>query len=121
MNKVTQNSHGTYILDRKDGSLICWGIVELFIPEGGAHARQGYLYLPKFAETPSVTTTIYSDESSGQMFSVWNLTFDDGDPSTTLCKVSAANVEIGVPSQLKYLCHFHAIGKPGQARPGNNG
>lgn len=109
---VMTNADGFFISYRDDGSLACWGIAEMFIPDGGAHVRQVLLRLPKFAQTPSVTTTIFSDESSGQMFSVSNLTFNDDDPDATICKVSASNVEIAVDSDFEYLCHFHVIGMP---------
>lgn len=108
----TRDSDGVYSSYQADGSLVCWGIVDMAIPEGGSHVRQCGLSLPKFAGTPTVTTTIHSDKSPGTSFVVWNLTFNEDDPGVTFCKVSATNIERGVPVDYKFVCHFHAIGIP---------
>jgi hypothetical protein len=127
---VETNSNGTYYSYRDDGALECWGVVDMLIPEGGSHVRQGYLYLEKYAEPPSVTANLVGipferdmptvsgekklfKPSAGTSFVIFDYTFDDNSPNLTLCKVTATNMEAGQPSdEVGFICHFHAIGIP---------
>jgi hypothetical protein len=127
---VQKNANETYYSYRDGGALECWGIVDMFIPEGGSHMRQGYLYLPKYAEAPSVTANLVGipsereiqtisgqpalfKPSSGTSFVIFDYTFDDNSPDQTLCKVTATNMEAGQKSDdIGFICHFHAIGIP---------
>lgn len=127
---VQKNSNGTYYSKRDDGVLECWGIIDMYIPEGGSHVRQGYLYLEKCAETPSVTANVVGipferemgtisgqqmlfKPSAGTSFVIFDYTFDDSSPGLTLCKVTATNMQAGQKSDdIGFICHFHAIGIP---------
>lgn len=130
---VRQNSNGTYYSYRDDGALECWGIIDMLIPEGGSHVRQGYLYLEKYAEIPSVTANVVGipyekkmetisgkqelfKPSPGTSFIIFDYTFNDDSPDFTLCSVTATNIEAGQKSDdIGFICHFHAIGMPSES------
>ena len=86
------------------------GTVEMFIPAGGKHVRQAFVFLPRFKAEPVVTATIHSKDSSGTMFSIWNITYVDTGSAAEL-KFSAQNVEVKKDSDFHYLCSFTAIGE----------
>ena len=93
-----------------NGVTIIAETLEMGIPAGGKHVRQAAVFLPRFKSEPTVTATVHSKDSTGTMFSIWNITYADTGHSTEL-KFSAANVEIKQHSDFHYLCSYTAIGE----------
>jgi len=89
---------------------ICTGTVEMVIPAGGNHARQAEIRLRKFIGKPSVTASIASPDSNGTMFSLWSNQINDLSGQTQIV-FSAANVQIGLPSDFKYYLSYVVTGK----------
>ena len=89
---------------------ICTGNEEMQIPLTDKHVRQTTIILRKFIGTPVVTANVTSPNSNGTMFSLWNVTIVDL-PSQTLFKFSAANVQIGIPSDFEYFVSYTITGK----------
>jgi hypothetical protein len=91
-------------------NLLVYGRALMIIPQGGKHVRQAAVYIPAtFNGTPSVTATVYSPESPGTMFSLYNVKVNDLGYQTQLA-FSAANVQIGVPSDNTFICNYVVTG-----------
>ena len=89
---------------------ICTGYVEMVIPAGGSHVRQVEVRLPIFIGTPVVTANVTSPDSNGSMFSLWNVKINHLAGQTQIM-FSAANVQIGVPSNFTYFVSYVVTGK----------
>jgi hypothetical protein len=91
-------------------NLLVYGRAVMIIPQGGKHVRQVAVYIPAtFNGTPSVTATVYSPESPGTMFSLYNVKVNDLGYQTQVA-FSAANVQIGVPSDYTFICNYVVTG-----------
>ena len=91
-------------------NLLVYGRAIMIIPQGGKHVRQVAVYIPAtFNGTPSVTATVYSPESPGTMFSLYNVKVNDLGYQTQVA-FSAANVQIGVPSDYTFICNYVVTG-----------
>jgi hypothetical protein len=87
-----------------------YGTVAMAIPAGGNHVRQVEITLPPFSAAPAITATVQSPQSPGEAFVIYNITLVQ-DPTQTIIKFSATNVETGVPSDLPYLCSYVVVGQ----------
>jgi len=94
------------------GDALCvYGTVRMDIPSGGKHARQTQVLIPaKFKGEPTVTATVYSKESPGTMFTIYNIQINDLGQQTQVA-FSAANVEIGAESDYQFVCDYVVIGE----------
>ena len=91
-------------------NLLVYGRALMIIPQGGKHVRQVAVYIPAtFNGTPSVTATVYSPESPGTMFSLYNVKVNDLGYQTQVA-FSAANVQIGLPSDYTFICNYVVTG-----------
>ena len=91
-------------------NLVVYGRAQMIIPQGGKHVRQVAVYIPAlFNGTPSVTATVYSPQSPGTMFSLYNIQINDLGAQTQVA-FSAANVQIGVPSDYTFVCDYVVSG-----------
>ena len=91
-------------------NLLVYGRALMIIPQGGKHIRQVAVYIPvTFNGTPSVTAPVYSPESPGTMFSLYNVKVNDLGYQTQVA-FSAANVQIGVPSDYTFICNYVVTG-----------
>jgi hypothetical protein len=91
-------------------NLLVYGRALMIIPQGGKHVRQVAVYIPAtFNGTPSVTATVYSPESPGTMFSLYNVKINDLGYQTQVA-FSAANVQIGLPSDYTFICNYVVTG-----------
>jgi hypothetical protein len=91
-------------------NLLVYGRALMIIPQGGKHVRQVAVYIPAtFNGTPSVTATVYSPESPGTMFSLYNVKVNDLGYQTQVA-FSSANVQIGTPSDLTFVCDYVVSG-----------
>jgi hypothetical protein len=95
---------------RVGDTLICSGTVPMIIPQGGAHVRQAEIRLPKFAQPPTVTATLHSTDSPGNVFGIFNIKINDLGNQTQVA-ITATNVQTGVAIPSTYLCNFIVIGK----------
>jgi hypothetical protein len=95
---------------RVGNSLICAGTVPMIIPQGGAHVRQAEIRLPKFAQDPTVTATLYSTDSPGSVFGIFSIKINHLLNQTQVA-ITATNAERGVAIPSSYLCDFIIIGK----------
>src|SRR6516165_2843571 len=87
-------------------NLVVYGRAQMIIPQGGKHVRQVAVYIPAlFNGTPSVTATVYSPQSPGTMFSLYNIQVNDLGGQTQVA-FSAANVQIGTPSDYSFVCDY---------------
>lgn len=77
----------------------------MIIPAGGAHVRQAEIQLPGFTQPPAITATVFSPQSPGTAFVIYNITVVHN-PQQTLIKFSATNVQSGVPSDLPFWCSY---------------
>ena len=91
-------------------TLICSGTLATAIPSGGSHVRQVEVRLPKFVGEPSVTATIFSQESPGNAFAIWDIKINDLGGQTQVA-ISACNVQTGQPVPYTYYCSYVVIGK----------
>jgi hypothetical protein len=91
-------------------NLLVYGRALMIIPQGGKHVRQVAVYIPAtFNGTPSVNATVYSPESPGTMFSLYNVKVNDLGYQTQVA-FSAANIQIGVPSDYTFICNYVVTG-----------
>jgi hypothetical protein len=91
-------------------NLVVYGRAQMAIPSGGKHVRQAAVYLPAlFNGTPSVTATVYSPQSPGTMFSLDNIQINDLGTQTQVA-FSAANVQVGTPSDYTFVCDYVVSG-----------
>jgi hypothetical protein len=91
-------------------NLVVYGRAQMIIPQGGKHVRQVAVYIPAlFNGTPSVTATVYSPQSPGTMFALYNIQINDLGTQTQVA-FSAANVQIGTPSDLTFVCDYVVSG-----------
>jgi hypothetical protein len=91
-------------------NLLVYGRALMIIPQGGKHVRQVAVYIPAtFNGAPSVTATVYSPESPGTMFSLYNVKVNDLGYQTQIA-FSAANAQIGVPSDYTFICNYVVTG-----------
>ena len=91
-------------------NLLVYGRALMIIPQGGKHVRQVAVFIPAtFNGTPSVTATVYSPESPGTMFSLYNVKVNDLGYQTQVA-FSAANIQIGVPSDYRFICNYVVTG-----------
>jgi hypothetical protein len=94
------------------GNALCvYGTVKMDIPSGGKHTRQTEVLIPaKFKAEPTVTATVYSKESPGTMFAIYNIKMNDLGKQTQVVS-SATNVEIGAKSDYQFVCDYVVIGE----------
>ena len=93
-------------------TLLVYGTVPMIIPQGGAHTRQAEIFIPvKFNGEPTVTATVYSKQSPGTMFAIFNIKVNDLGSQTQVA-FSAANVQIAIPSIYPFLCNYVITGTP---------
>jgi hypothetical protein len=91
-------------------NLLVYGRAVMITPQGGKQVRQVAVYIPAtFNGTPSVTATVYSPESPGTMFSLYNVKVNDLGYQTQVV-FSAANVQIGVHSDYTFICNYLVTG-----------
>ena len=91
-------------------NLVIYGRAQMIIPQGGKHVRQVAVYIPaQFNGTPSVTATVYSPQSPGTMFSLYNIQFNELGGQTQVV-FSAANVQIGTASDYTFVCDYVVSG-----------
>ncbi len=90
-------------------SRLFYGTVAMAIPAGGGHVRQVEITLPPFSALPATTATVQSPQSYGEAFVIYNITVVQ-DPTQTVIKFSATNVETGVASVLPYVCSYVVAG-----------
>lgn len=91
-------------------TLICSGTVPMIVPQGGAHVRQVEIRLPKFSPKPTVTATIYSTESPGNVFGIFSIKINDIGNQTQIV-ITATNVEKGFAVPFAYFCNYIVMGK----------
>lgn len=94
-------------------TLICAGTAPMIIPQGGAHVRQVEIRLPKFSSKPTVTATLYSTESPGNVFGIFSIKINDLGNQTQI-GITASNVETGFAVPFAYFCNYIVIGKSPQ-------
>jgi hypothetical protein len=91
-------------------NLLVYGRAVMITPQVAKHVRQVAVYIPAtFNGTPSVTATVYSPESPGTMFSLYNVKVNDLGYQTQVA-FSAANVQIGVHSDYTFICNYVVTG-----------
>jgi hypothetical protein len=91
-------------------NLVIYGRAQMIIPQGGKHVRQVAVYIPaQFNGTPSVTATVYSPQSPGTMFSLYNIQVNELGGQTQVA-FSAANVQVGTPSDYTFVCDYVVSG-----------
>jgi hypothetical protein len=95
-------------------TLICAGTAPMVIPQGGAHVRQVEIRLPKFSLKPTVTATLYSTESPGNVFGIFSIKINDLGNQTQIA-ITASNVETGFAVPFAYFCNYIVIGKSPQS------
>jgi len=87
------------------------GVGQMVIPAGGSHVRQFEMRLPHlFNVNPVVTASISSPDSNGSMFSLWSVQINNLGNETQII-FSAANVQIGTPSNFTYFVSYVIIGQ----------
>lgn len=91
-------------------AILCHGTGSMFIPDNSPHVRQIFLALPPFAKRPTVSVTIHSDTDPGNVFGVFNITFDPKVRNFQWCKISAQTAHNA--SEAVYICEYIIIGKP---------
>ncbi len=94
-----------------DGTRMYWGTATMGIPEGGKHVRQVSVFLPPMSRRNAVTTTLYSTESVGQGFVVFNMK-KVYEKDFTQFAISAQNMDKGEPQDWEYLLDFMVIERP---------
>ena len=94
--------------------LICAETLPMFIPAGGAHVRQVFFYLPKLQPDLTIVATVYSNQSPGNAFAIWDITIAQSANQTEI-KVSATNVEKGFAVPFDYFCGIVVVGRPAKA------
>ena len=104
----------TTILQVQD-TLICAGIAEMWVPEGGAHVRAVDIRIPtRFAGRPTVTATVHAltgPASAGVAFGVYSIKVNELGPAETQIAIEAANVSReGAESDSDFVCHFVVVG-----------
>lgn len=90
-------------------AILCHGAENMFIPDKSPHVRQVFLALPAFAKRPTVSVTIHSDTDPGNVFGVFNITFDPKVRNFQWCKISAQTAHNA--SKAVYICEYIIIGK----------
>jgi hypothetical protein len=98
--------HGT---EAFGGSRIFCGNVIMAVPAGEAHLRQAEIALPAFSSAPAITTTVFSPQSDGEAFAIYNIDVVR-EAEQTVIKFWATNVQTGVPSDLQYWCSYMVVG-----------
>ena len=91
----------------------------MVIPLGGAHVRQVEFRLPRFRKKPVVTATVYSNQSPGPAFAIWDITINDLGAETQIV-ISAANVQTGVPVEYTYFCSILVVGEAAKSKASKN-
>lgn len=89
-------------------NLFC-GNVAMVVTAGGAHVRQAEIRLPLFSGPPAVTATVFSPQSPGEAFVIYNVEVNRLGEQTQIV-FSATNVETGVESSLNYWCSYVVVG-----------
>ncbi|MBW4456484.1 MAG: hypothetical protein KME55_29445 [Nostoc indistinguendum CM1-VF10] len=117
--EISQNSPSSNDQNNKSqvrigDTLICAGTAPMIIPQGGAHVRQVEIRLPKFSPKPTVTATIYSTESPGNVFGIFSIKINDLGNQTQI-GITATNVERGFAVPYAYFCNYIVIGKSPQS------
>ncbi len=92
------------------GVTIFAGTIPMVIRAGGKHVRQASVFLPRFKREPVVTATVHSKDSTGTMFGIWRIEYNDLGGVSQIA-FSAQNIQIREESDFKYLCSFTAIGE----------
>lgn len=99
---------------RIDGMVLCSGIMNTFIPEGGAHVRQGVVDLPvQFNGRPTVTAVVHPRENpaaGGVAFVIYNITVVPSGTGTRV-KISATNNAVGQAVDGLFECDYVIVGK----------
>lgn len=96
---------------RVGDTLICSGSVPMLIPQGGAHVRAVEIRLPLFAQRPCVTATLYSPESVGPAFIIYNIKVNKLSTNQTQIVINATNPQGAVNVPFTYFCDYVVIGK----------
>jgi hypothetical protein len=89
---------------------ICSGTIFMDIDDGTAVRQVIKTGIHPFKSTPVVTATIFSPESQGTMFCIFDITTVLTAGATEI-KVTAANTDTGTPSKYKYFCSYTIIGR----------
>jgi hypothetical protein len=98
--------HNTETLGRTH---LFYGNVAMVVPAGGGQVRQAEIRLPLFSGPPAVTATVFSPQSPGEAFVIYNIEVNQLGQQTQIV-FSATNVETGVPSNLNYWCSYVVVG-----------
>ena len=88
---------------------IAYGNALMVIPEGGAHVREVEIRVPLFSGPPAVTATVFSPESPGTAFAIFDIKAQPLEGQTQIV-VAAANVDIGKPVTYEYWCSYVIVG-----------
>ncbi len=103
-------SNEQHSIVRVGDTLICSGSVPMVIPQGGAHVRQVEIRLPLFAQKPTVTATLHSPETPGNIFGIFSIKTNRLGNQTQIV-ITASNVQGAVNVPFTYFCDFVVIGK----------
>jgi hypothetical protein len=91
-------------------NLICSSSALMNKTPGAPHVRQVEFRFPLFQQRPVVTTTVYSPQSPGAAFVVWDVKVNTIGDETQIV-VSATNAQTGVGVPFDYYCDIVAIGQ----------
>lgn len=105
----TISDHSVSMLD--DGSQMLWGTARMIVPEGGKHVRQVSVFLPPLSKRHVMTTTLYSEESNGAGFVIFNIK-KIYEKDYTQIAITAQNMDKGEPQDWEYLLDFIVIDRP---------
>ena len=94
--------------DLPDGTIVYWGTEPMNIPVGGPHVRQCSIYLPQMAKANAILATVYSTDSSGQVFAIWSIK-KVYEKDYTQFAISATNTTKHEPSDWKYVADYQVI------------
>ena len=104
----------TQIIKKIDkDTIMVFGTIDMFIPDGGSHVRQAIILIPSvnFSDNPTVIVTVYNN-TVGTTFGIYGV---DKVPQTGFyeVKVSATNAVAGEKSEGAFFCDYVIIGKIG--------
>lgn len=105
----TMSSFSTSMLE--DGSRMLWGTATMGVPEGGKHVRQVSLFLPPLSKPHVMTTTLYSSDSTGAGFVIFNIK-KVYEADYTQIAITAQNMDKGEQQDWEYLLDFIVIDRP---------
>ncbi len=98
-----------------DNTDVYSGIMDMYVPPGGAHVRAAGLRLPvTFSDTPTVTATVRAvtgPATVGVVFGIWSVEVTEIAPGDTQVVIHAANVsQEGVPHEGDFVCDYVIVG-----------